>query len=229
MKILGVELLSDNLVATEEFYTGVLGLPLVGKDNDLVTFKAGMSMLTFKRSFNLMPVYHFAFNIPPDGVDEAFFWVSSKCPILPVADDQPIADFTAWNAKAFYFSDNNGNILEFIARRDLDMHDREPFTAAQILSISEIAIVTPDVSKYSRRLTKYTGVKPYPKQPPHSNFVALGNEEGLFIISETGRHWYPTDKPSAEFSTKVKIDTGETIKELSLNEGKDHPDFFDAP
>jgi catechol 2,3-dioxygenase-like lactoylglutathione lyase family enzyme len=217
MTILRVELLSDNLDSTAEFYTNILGIEVSEKTEDSVSFNIGQSVLSFKRSINQQPVYHFAFNIPNNTLDEALFWVSSKTQVIPIKENENIADFTAWNAKAIYFYDNNGNVLEFIARFDLSNETSEPFTASVITGISEIAVVTEDVPKYTERLSKLTGVQPYDKQPLHDNFAALGDANGLFIISQEGRNWFPTDKPCKKFYSKIKIGSGETIREISLN------------
>ena len=53
-----------------------------------------------------------------------------------------IAQFENWNANAVYFYDNNGNILEFIARHDLQNNQFTPFNSESILNISEIGIVS---------------------------------------------------------------------------------------
>jgi catechol-2,3-dioxygenase len=218
MKILEVELLSDNLDTTAEFYANALGLEIIEKTADLLSIKIGFSTLVFKRSINLQPVYHIAFNIPENTLDEALIWVSSKTAIVPASADSQIAEFSAWNARAFYFYDNNGNVLEFIARFDLQQTTAAPFTSEAISCISEIAIVTENVRKYSSQLSKLTGIQPYEKQPLHDNFAALGDAHGLFIISEEGRNWYPTNNPSKKFPVRIKIQSGEIIRELSLNE-----------
>jgi len=219
MKILKVELLSDNLDATADYYTSTLGFEVNEKTDDALSFKIGYSLLLFKRSINQQPVYHFAFNIPDNTLEEAMIWISAKTKIIPASKDSEVAEFSAWNARAFYFYDNNGNILEFIARFDLNEKTSAPFTASSVTCISEIAIVTENVKKYSSSLSKLTGVNNYEKQPAHENFAALGDAHGLFIISKEGRNWFPTEKPSKNFPTVVKIQTGDTIRELTLNNG----------
>jgi catechol 2,3-dioxygenase-like lactoylglutathione lyase family enzyme len=222
MTILEIELLSDNLDATGEFYTNILGLEPESKDADHVSFRAGESILIFTRSVNLCPVYHFAFNIPKNTLDEAYIWISSRTSVIPVSETGAMADFTAWNAKAFYFYDNNGNILEMIAHFDLDNETNQPFTASVISGISEIAIVTEDVPRYTAQLSKISGIGVYEKQEPLPNFAALGDANGLFIISEEGRHWNPTNQPSHKFFTRVKFRNGDVVKELRLNETGDN-------
>src|SRR3954453_13270704 len=116
MNILEIEILSDNLVETEMFYAELLGLPTTRKDQNSISFLAGKSILTFIQSNELNPTYHFAFNIPNNKINEAVNWASSKVDLIDSSDSRIVANFESWNAKAFYFYDNNRNILEFIAR-----------------------------------------------------------------------------------------------------------------
>ncbi len=217
MKILEIEMFSDRLDETEAFYKDIVGLVLEDKSEEHLQFKAGFSSLRFKRSSSLNAVYHFAFNVPYNMLEEAYFWISSKWNLLPVQGDEKIADFEAWNARAFYFYDNNGNIVEFIARKDLEALTEKPFTSGAVISLGEIGIVTDDVKKFTRRLTKLTGVEIFARQEPHSNFAALGNDEGLFIISETGRHWFPTERESQKFPCRVRFETGQVLREITFN------------
>jgi hypothetical protein len=55
-----------------------------------------------------------------------------------------IADFVNWRAKSVYFFDPAGNIIELIARFDLNNASSEKFSSEQFLSLSEIGLVFPD-------------------------------------------------------------------------------------
>jgi len=55
--------------------------------------------------------------------------------------------------------DSTGNVLEFIARFDLDNKSDKHFDASGILEISEIAFVTDDVKELANRLIKENGFK----------------------------------------------------------------------
>ena len=156
MNILEIEILTDNLVETKKFYADLLGFPTTKKDKDSISFLAGQSILTFIQSHELNPTYHFAFNIPNNKINEAVKWVSARCDLIESSDNGVIANFESWNAKAFYFYDNNKNILEFIARFDLDNFSDSTFAASSILSISEIGIVTDDPISYAASLVTNT-------------------------------------------------------------------------
>jgi catechol 2,3-dioxygenase-like lactoylglutathione lyase family enzyme len=211
MKILELELLSDNILKTEVFYNEVLGLKTISKEESSISFKAGSTKLTFRPSVNVKPVYHFAFDVPNNKLFEAFDWIENKTEILYIIPPYKIADFYNWNAKSFYFYDNNGNILEFIARNDLDNATQKAFDGNSILSVSEIGLVSKNVVVQCDELFDKYGLTAYSKQPKLNKFIVLGTVTGLFILVEENRDWYPTDKKSKSFWTKIVFsNNGET-------------------
>ncbi|OOG67163.1 VOC family protein [Flavobacterium sp. A45] len=211
MKILELELLSDDVLKTEAFYNEVLGLETIYRDDSSVSFNAGATKLTFHASQNVKPVYHFAFDVPNNKLFEAFSWIESKTEIMYVIPPDKIADFYNWNGKAFYFYDNNGNILEFIARNDLDNVSQNPFDGNSIMSVSEIGLVSKNVAAQCDELFDKYGLTSYSKQPKLPKFIVLGTVTGLFVLVEENRDWYPTDKKSKSFWTKVVFNhKGET-------------------
>jgi extradiol dioxygenase family protein len=203
MNILELELLSDDILKTEFFYNEVLGLQTLYKDSSSISFNAGSTKMTFRSSINVNPVYHFAFDIPNNKLFEAFDWIEKKTEIMFVIPPDKIADFYNWNAKSFYFYDNNGNILEFIARNDLDNASQNPFDGSSILSVSEIGLVSKNVVIQCDELFDKYGLTAYSKQPKLNKFIVLGTVTGLFILVEENRDWYPTDKKSKSFWTKI--------------------------
>jgi len=217
MNILEIEIQSDNLVETEKFYAELLGLTITRKDHNAISFLAGKSILTFTKSEGSNPTYHFAFNIPNNKIDEAVDWASSKLDLIESSDSRIVANFESWNAKAFYFYDNNRNILEFIARFDLDNFSDSQFDISSILSISEIGIVTDDPISYAADLVANNDLSYFQKQPIKENFVVLGNDEGLFIIVKTQRNWYPTDHPAGKYFSKIRYSIHDMTNELTVN------------
>jgi catechol 2,3-dioxygenase-like lactoylglutathione lyase family enzyme len=211
MKILELELLSDDILKTEVFYNEVLGLKTISKEDSGISFNTGSTKLTFRPSINVKPVYHFAFDVPNNKLLEAFDWIEKKTEIMYVIPPDKIADFYNWNAKSFYFYDNNGNILEFIARNDLDNASQKAFDGASILSVSEIGLVSKNVVVQCDELFDKYGLTAYSKQPKLNKFIVLGTVTGLFILVEESRDWYPTDKKSKSFWTKIVFsNNGET-------------------
>jgi catechol-2,3-dioxygenase len=218
MDILEIEIQTDDLVETEIFYSDILGLQLASKGHNSISFLAGQSTLTFIKSVKLNPKYHFAFNIPHNKLDEALIWASAKLDLIKIAGNGIVANFESWNAKAIYFFDNNGNILEFIARFDLDNDSDKPFGISSIQSISEIGIVADAPIKLADKLVEKNNLYFFAKGSKSEKFVTLGNDNGLFIIVETNRKWYPTEQQAEKHYTKIKISTDGLTRVITMNE-----------
>lgn len=184
------------------FYRDVLGMQVEQPESDRCIITTRDSILVFDEA---QPgaglVYHFAFNIASNKIQEAAQWLGGKLPLLPMPDDGGIiADFVNWRAQSAYFYDPAGNIVEWIARFDLDDKAPGPFTPDQVYSISEIGLVFPagQFDPAVEQLMDITGLRDFEKQPPLAGFRALGDDFGLFICVPDNRNWYPTtDCPSA--------------------------------
>ena len=220
MKILEIEIQTDNIKETETFYSEILGLQLVNKNQNSISFKAGQSKLTFIKSDNINPKYHFAFNIPNNKLEEAILWAKSRLRLIENDENGIIANFESWNANAIYFYDNNNNIVEFIARFDLENSTEKPFDISVIESISEIGIVTDKPLDLAETLIESYNLVYFNKSKKSEKFAALGNDNGLFIIVETNRKWYPTEQKAKKYFSRIKIEVDSLVKEIKLNEIK---------
>lgn len=206
MHIQNLTLLTANPADTLRFYTETLGLSALPGTNGAVTLLAGSTQLTFEHTGAYSrPFYHFAFNIPCNKITEAVQWCHQKgLQLLPYMLRETI-DFPNWNAKSLYFTDNNGNILEFIARNDLNNATGTAFNAGHILCVSEIGIVTDAVLPLCQNLNQTYGLPYYEKQKPEATFSVMGNAEGLLIVVPEKRNWFPTNIPSARFPVSMAI------------------------
>lgn len=203
MKIREIKLATNELNQTVSFYTQTLGFAIVQRTDHHVSFQAGTSILTFIADNSCtQPIYHFAFNIPHNQLSEGIDWLTKRVPLLPVTQETHIAGFKNWNANAVYFTDNNGNLLEFIARHDLNNSSHEVFSAASVQCISEIGIAVQCVPAYAAGLD----VGYFSKQPPQEKFAALGDDEGLLILAEENRNWFPTNIPAGRFPLEIAFD-----------------------
>jgi len=224
MQILEAAILSDDLKATEKFYTEILGLRVIQKAPEFLLISCGRSVLRFIKSKGMTPKYHFAFAIPYDSFKDAVTWASIKLALITAENGNVIADFKNWNAKSFYFFDNNGNIVEFIARINKNENLHASFDSSQISSLSEVGIVTDSITVFANQLKTMYKIPVYDKQPLLQNFGALGDDNGLLILSLPGRPWYPTNLPAKKFYTKLKLMQHNEIIELTLNEPATIPD-----
>ncbi|WP_373074187.1 VOC family protein [Zeaxanthinibacter enoshimensis] len=202
MRLTEVHLQSNDLDATLDFYRGQLGLAVV-ESKDHMVIRAGETLLRFEETRDPDPVYHFAFEIPHNQVEEAFKWIGDRAEIIPVQPGAPFAEFTSWDARSFYFYDNNGNILECIGRFEQPTRSDHAFNADSLLYLSEMGIVTADVAKLYEEIHKTSGIPLFHKQPPLENFCAAGEESGLLIVVQNGKNWYPTGVPARSFKSRI--------------------------
>jgi len=189
MKINKLILLTSNLEEQTNFYTEVLGFKTIEKTEDHISFKIGSSILSFYYRESVTP-YHFAFNIPSNQINEALAWLNPKVEILR-DENMEIQDFPDWNAKAIYFYDQDKNIVELIARKNLKNESNTPFRAESMVCISEIGM---PVNNMERTYHHLNLIKKLPIYSGNLDiFCAGGDENGLFIIIKEKKKWFPTD------------------------------------
>lgn len=216
MKILEIEIQTEDLNETESFYTDSLGFKVVSKGINFISFLAAQSTLTFIKLNNSNPKYHFAFNIPNNKLDEAIEWAASNFELLKIDNQEVVANFESWNAKSIYFYDNNKNILEFIVRYDIDNAEEKPFDSSSIKCISEIGMVDASPTNFANQFIKENNLNFFEKGSRNEKFVALGNDNGLLIIVQTDWKWYPTDLRAEKYYTRIKIKNDELIEDIMI-------------
>ncbi len=204
MNITELILKTGSLKRTKLFYHRTLELDIIAENEQRISFKAGHTKLTFEETSNEKPYYHFAFNVTNNRFSDLFEWMGNKLDILPVdKDGMLIARYEDWNAQSFYFLDNNGSILEFITRFDLPSYSPETVSSKDIIEVSEIGLVTKDVTGLCDILHKEDKVPYFSKGPKLEEFVAMGDDHGLLLVTQHGRGWLPSNKPAQHYPVTV--------------------------
>ncbi len=216
MKLEHIQIQTSNIKQTTAFYQDILGLSIIENDSKYITIKAGNSILKFIENPQFKSIYHFAFNIPTNKLDEAIQWCKNKVNLIRIEDQNVITHFENWNAHAVYFYDNNGNLLEFIARHDLDNAQTEEFSSKSILNISEIGIVNENPLELGNQLIAEHGLSFFSKNNNSKVFAAIGDDEGLLILVKPNRNWYPTQTPSESNKTDIRLENNGNVTELNL-------------
>jgi hypothetical protein len=209
----------------KEFYSSILELPVLLDGKKQILIRVGSSDLIFMETKTIEPVYHFAFNIPANKIEEAKEWLSYKVKLLWMDDyKNDIANFVNWNAKSVYFYDPAGNILELIARFDLNNENDETFSSKQFLSINEVGLVfsQENFERRNAELQTLYSLPYFSKQPPLPQFRAIGDDEGLFVVVPEHRNWFPTDKPAGMFPLDIHIVNNGRNYTLKLNDDLDY-------
>ncbi len=210
MKIHEIQLSTPSLSAMQGFYHGVLELDFEPGFGDSLIFQTGLSQLHFVESATATGRYHFAFNIPANQIAAAHAYLTRRgVRILRQANGDEIIQFPHWHAQSVYFHDPVGNIVEFIARHDLNNASNRSFGPDVWLEISEIGVVTPDVWEWRAEALRLYGVGDFDKQPASPNFSALGSDQGLFIVVPTGRHWLMTEIPALPQPLLVRFENAD--------------------
>lgn len=191
MQLQKVTIYTPNLQKAIEFYSHTLKFPLLIKSLQSATFRIGKTRLTFIHKKTATP-YHIGINIPSNKETEALAWLQDKVKLLTF-EEQEMIDFPQWDSKAMFFHDMDGNVIEFIARKNLYYTESMPFHTSQAMGISEIGMAVDDVKATYEALNNITELPVFDGNPD-GDFVAAGDEKGLFIIiNKNNRSWYPTE------------------------------------
>ncbi|WP_440120879.1 VOC family protein [Tenacibaculum sp. Ill] len=214
-----IELKTIDIKPIKDFYANVMELPTTQIDDKSIRIKIGTSSLKFiEDSKKNLPAYHLAFNIPENKLQEAINWSINKVEFVKKENEVLITNFENWNANSVYFFDAVGNILEFIARHDLDNTATEQFNSNQILNISEFGIVKDQPDVYGKYLIDTYGLSLFEKNHNSETFTAIGDDNGLLIIVKTNRNWYPTETTSKASWANIKLINSGTETILKIRE-----------
>ena len=190
MNITKLELLIVDLGNPKHFYENFLELPVKLTSSSLEV-KAGMTELLFTQApTNFDGAYHFAFNIPENRFQAAKQWISERIPLLRDENGKDEFNSESWNSDSVYFKDAAGNVLEFIARHNLNNAVEADFDGRQILNISEIGLPSENVIELANELCTSLNLSVF-KQQPSETFMPVGDDHGLFILPIKDRIWIP--------------------------------------
>lgn len=177
------------------FYGDAFGLPL---DGEMIA--VGETRLSF-RADDGSAFYHFALLVPGDRFEAALAWARERVDLLG-----DVFDAEAWDARAVYFHDPAGNIVELIAHHQLDRNGRSgDFAADELVGFSELGIVG-DPPELLRGL-EAVGLQLWDgsiEEPGGLAFV--GEQAWTLILSPIGRGWMPTGRPAEPHPVELLVE-----------------------
>jgi catechol-2,3-dioxygenase len=153
----------------------------------------GSSRLRFEEGPDVCS--HFAVNVPPDRFGEAVEWGRAQAELIQ--DDVP---FEMWRARAAYYYDAAGNLVELIAR------ERAP-GAELLMEISEVGLPVADVGAAVDFLERELGLPHF--SGDREGFSAVGDDRGLLIVVPVGRVWLFSDRTASDAPVRVTIEGAE--------------------
>jgi catechol-2,3-dioxygenase len=214
MKIHKLQIYTDNIKEQLRFYRDKLNFKITDYTEDYFEVETGYSSIRFQYKENAT-TYHIAFHIPDNQHNEALEWVKERIPVLE-GNGQEIVDFIAWRAKSLYFYDEDKNIIEFISRESFSKPDSALFSEKSILGISEVGLVTENISEKFEFLNSKFKLEKY--DGDFERFCAIGDDEGLLItINQKLKDWFPTDDKAYKSEFEIEF----------RHQGKKHSFIFE--
>jgi catechol 2,3-dioxygenase-like lactoylglutathione lyase family enzyme len=204
MNITYLELSAKDLKAQSDFYAHILELP-VALDSSTLEVKVGKTDLRFTQApTEFDGAYHFAFNIPENQFHASKEWISERIPLLKDENGQDEFESKSWNSHSVYFKDAAGNVLEFIARHNLNNAIDGDFDSKHILNISEIGLPSENVIGFANELCTRLKLSVF-RQEPNETFTPVGDDNGLLILPIKNRIWIPNSGvPAKLLPVRVK-------------------------
>ena len=186
------------------FYAEGLGLRQEPGDN--TAFEVGETRLDLHPGAGA-PFYHFAFLGPGDRFDAMLDWARSRVELLPDRESgEVVFDFTNWDAKACYFHDPAGSIVELIAHQGVEENgNTSPFAAAELLGLSEVGLVG-DPPTLAVELERRLGLPVWDGSVEgEARLAFVGEKARTLILCRAGRPWLPTGRPAEAHPVEVVL------------------------
>ncbi|MDQ0175528.1 hypothetical protein [Bacillus chungangensis] len=206
MIIKELRLKTKRLEALKEFYGELLGFSCKEIGDKQLMIPIGESKLIFEQTLAYGdPYYHVAINIPQNQFQEAKKWIKQYVS-LQVEDGEDEVFFQELQAHSLYFLDPAGNIMEFIARHDLQNDRFAAYTAEACLGISEIGIPTEHVVDTAEELVRH-GIPVINNEEIVDKQLNFMGKNGVYlIVAPLRRRWIFSDLISKPFPLQVIVD-----------------------
>lgn len=187
MRIVQLQLPSPDPAASAAFYRDRLQLPVDG-----LRVQVGWSAIDLQPTDDAVGCLHLAFNVAVARFDAALAWLGERAALLHDGDGRvrfPLA--RGWASESVYFAGPDGAVLELIARRPLadPTPVTGPFHGRELLCVSEVGLPSTDVDGVTRSLGNHFALPPL--DTPSPVFAPLGDHEGLLIVVDAQRRWFP--------------------------------------
>jgi hypothetical protein len=165
------------------------------------------------------PFYHFALLAPGDRFDATLEWARERVELLPDSETgEVVFDFSNWGAKACYFHDPVGNIVELIAHRGIGESGKDGgFAGQELLGFSELGLVG-DTAAMAGTLRVALELNLWDGSIEEGRLAFIGERARTLILGPPGRGWLPTGRP-AERHPLEAVFSGGPSRSVTLEEG----------
>lgn len=203
-----------------DFYRDRLGLRVAALETDGVAVEVGETVLELLPADG-SPFYHFALLAPGDRFEALLAWARERVELLPDAETrEDVFDFTNWGARAVYFHDPAGNIVELIAHRGIgEVGANGSFAAGELVGVSEVGLVC-DPPSLAAALDGELGLLAWDGTVDGEERLAfVGEKARTLILCRPGRPWLPTGRPAEAHPVEIVLAGGEPEGEVLLPAG----------
>ncbi len=199
-----------DLDAVSRFY-GSWGAGAHRLSAERLSLSIGVATVTFVGvADGARPFHHFALLVPGDRFDVARDWAAACYGLLSEeSSGETRFEFTDWNAVACYIEDPASNIVELIAHRTLEPSGASgPFTAGELLAVSEVGLVVAD-PRAALAALKEGGVPVWAGAVDSEHGLTFaGRQAHTLIVGPVGRPWFPTSRAAEPHAAAVTITAG---------------------
>jgi catechol 2,3-dioxygenase-like lactoylglutathione lyase family enzyme len=195
------------LDAVAAFYEQTLGFAVEQRDGRVVV-PVGPDVLELVATGDgTDPFHHFALLVPGDRFDAARAWLGERAETLARDDGETVFPFDFWDARAVYFHDPAGNIVELIAHAGTaEASGVGDFSAAELAGLSEVGVVVDDTTAAVAALEHDLGLEFWSGDAAQLAFV--GAKAHTLILAPPGRGWLPTGRPAEPHAAAVTVTGG---------------------
>lgn len=223
MEIRKLKLYSKNIKKQLSFYKEVLGFEATYLAENKITVTTGTTQLIFEEDQKSNFIYHFAFLIPNQKIEQAIDFLEKKGIQLLKRKEEKIIYFgTKENhtGRAIYFFDEDGNIAEFIERASLNHIAEQDFNIHQVIKLNEIGMPVDDPMEISRQLINQYKISLIDLHHLNDTFCWVGDYHGVFIVVKNGRNWLPTQLSAFSNDFEVEFEAAGKNCRMKFEEGR---------
>ena len=205
-----------DVAGSAAYWSGTLGLG-VTLEEGVARVRVGRNVLELRAAAAAdVGPHHLAITVPTGSLGAAKAWLARRSPLLDRHGEDEFEGPPGWHSRSVYFGGPERAVLELIERQDLPPEGRwarspgesGSFGPTDLVGLSEVGIVVPDVPATVARLEADAGLTPY-AHPGAPSFAAVGDVHGLLVLVAPGRPWLPTqDRRAAVVPTTVEAVVG---------------------
>jgi len=213
--------MASEMYQIRNFWENTIGCEVVGETFNSFTLKIGSSLLTFKPNYtnSNRPQYHFAVLVPANQIENCLNWLKNggkkkdgkAIQIWRSGESNAeIIQSPLYNSSSVYFADYGGNIIELVARRNLDNPEIGEFSSDMFKEINTVSIITKDVRAAKDLIQEDLGYLPLDRST--SGFKVMGNANGLINLVVQDRILPPTETEKAfPFEMELVVQNPDSI------------------